>query len=180
MKPRWAMFTMGAWLVGSLTMAIVAAENFYTIDRLLAGSTSSSFRSVVERLGQPEAREFLRYLSSELNRLFFQLWNVAQIVLGLTLLWLLARDRSGRKALWGVIAMLAIVMAMIGMTPAIMSIGRSLDFTPRTPPPPQLQQFLILHGTYSALAMLELAIGIFVAVSIGRAPLSHQVDRAAA
>lgn len=180
MKSRWAMFTIGAWLFGSLTMATVAAENFYTIDRLLAGSTSSTFLSMVERIGEPQARELLRYVSSELNRLYFQLWNVAQLTFGITLVWLLARDPTTTRARWGVMVMLATVVAMIGMTPAIMSVGRSLDFAPRTPPPPQFQQFWILHGTYTALAMIQLAIGIIVAVWISRSPAVRQADRAVA
>jgi hypothetical protein len=180
MKSRWAMFTIGAWLFGSLMVAIVAAENFYTVDRLLAGSTSSTFQSMVERLGQPQARQFLRYLSSELNRLYFQLWNVAQLALGGVLLWLLARDASVARARWGVMAMLAAVAAMTGMTPAITSIGRSLDFAPSIPPPLQFQRFWILHGAYSVLAILQLAIGSVVAVSIGRSRAMHQADRAAA
>lgn len=180
MKPRWAMFTIGAWLFGSLMVAIVAAENFYTVDRLLAGSTSSTFVSMVERLGAPEAREFLRYLSSELNRLYFQLWNIAQLALGGMLLWLLARDASVTRARRGVMAMLVMVIAMIAMTPAVTTIGRSLDFASRNPPPPQLQQFRVLHGTYTVLAIIQLATGIIVAVSIGRNQASREAGRAAA
>lgn len=180
MKPRWAMFTIGAWLFGSLMLAIVAAENFYTIDRLLAGSTSSTFLSMVERLGEPQAREFMRYVSSELNRLYFQLWNIAQLALGGMLLWLLSKDASVTRARWGIMAMLAMVVAMIAMTPAIMAIGRSLDFAPRNPPPPQFQQFWVLHGTYTVLAIIQLAIGMIVAVSIGRKQASREADRAVA
>lgn len=180
MKRRWAMFTIGAWLFGSLTMATVAAQNFYTIDRLLAGSTSSTFLSTVERLGQPQAREFLRYLSSELNRLYFQLWNVAQLAFGIMLLWLLARDASVTRVRWGVMAMLAMVVAMIAMTPAITAIGRSLDFVPRNPPPPQLQRFWMLHGTYTLFAIIQLALGSVVAVWMGRGPAVRQADRAVA
>src|SRR5438034_5610473 len=102
MKQQWAMFTMGVWIGGSILTAIVAAENFYTIDRLLAGSGSVAFTSAVERLGRPEARELLRYLSSELNRLFFQLWNVAELAIGILVLWLLGRSPSAAKARWGV------------------------------------------------------------------------------
>src|SRR6185295_12973172 len=80
MKQRWALVVMGAWLM--------ATENFYTIDRLLAGSPDGSFTAAVQQLGQPQARDLLRYLSSELNRLYFQMWNIAQLVLGALVLWL--------------------------------------------------------------------------------------------
>ena len=53
---------------------------------------------MVQKLGQPAARELLRYLSSELNRLYFQMWNVAQIVLGVAALWLASPERRRREA----------------------------------------------------------------------------------
>jgi glycerol-3-phosphate acyltransferase PlsY len=60
MKQRWALVAMGAWLAGTICMSVVATENFYTIDRLLAGSPSTAFTALVRRLGQPQARELLR------------------------------------------------------------------------------------------------------------------------
>ena len=142
MKQRWALVAMGAWLAGTVCMSIVATQNFYTIDRLLAGSPSGSFTAAVQQLGQPQTRDLLRYLSSELNRLYFQMWNIAQLVLGVLVLWLIAgssrQDRaSTRRAVRGLIAMLAIVVAMlVWLTPSIVSLGRSLDFVPRDPAPP--------------------------------------------
>ena len=41
-KQRWALVLMGVWLAGSVCMSVVATENFYTIDRLLAGSPSAA------------------------------------------------------------------------------------------------------------------------------------------
>src|SRR5262245_35515081 len=140
MKHRWALVVMGAWLMGSICTSIVATENFYTIDRLLAARANPAFASAVDRLGSPTGRDLLRYLSSELNRLYFQMWNVAQLVLGATALWLVA-GRARR----GVIAMLAIVVLMlVYLTPAIVSLGRSLDFVPRDPSPPGLPPLWIL------------------------------------
>src|SRR5215510_16100420 len=95
MKHRWALVVLGAWLMGTICMSIVATENFYTIDRLLAARSNPAFASAVDRLGSPVSRDLLRYLSSELNRLYFQMWNGAQIVLGGVTLWLIAG--SGRR-----------------------------------------------------------------------------------
>src|SRR6185436_9841294 len=85
---QWALVVIGAWLMGSICTSIVATQNFYTIDRLLAASPNDHFKSAVALLGQPQARDLLRYLSSELNRLYFQIWNGAQLVFGAVVLWL--------------------------------------------------------------------------------------------
>src|SRR5438128_9333752 len=89
MRQRWVLVAMGAWIAGSISMSVVATENFYTIDRLLASSPDPTFARAVRQLGQPQARDLLRYLSSELNRLYFQMWNAAQLPLGATALWLI-------------------------------------------------------------------------------------------
>jgi hypothetical protein len=174
MKRQWALVAIGAWLAGTICMSTVATENFYTIDRLLEGSQSAAFTSMVQRLGQPQARDLLRYLSSELNRLYFQMWNVAQLALGGVTLWLIARSsRDERVALQpaarAVIAMLAIVVLMlVYLTPAIVSLGRSLDFVPRDPAPAGMQRFWILHAAYTSLEMIKLLVGAFVAVKLVR------------
>ena len=134
---------MGAWLMGSVCMSLVAAQNFYTIDRLLAERANPAFASAVDRLGSPLGRDLLRYLSSELNRFYFQIWNVTQLVFGGLALWLVAQ-RGARRA---VVAMLAIVVLMlVYLTPAIVSLGRNLDFVPRDPEPEGMQRFWILHA----------------------------------
>ena len=163
------MFVMGAWLAGMLIISVVATENFYTIDRLLARSTNPTFPSLVERLGPTQAREVLRYLSSELNRLYFLLWNVVQFAVGFLVLWLLARTPAAAKARWGVVAMLGVVaLMMLWLTPEITSVGRGLDFVPRDPPPPALRRFWILHTAYALLEMFKLVAGAIVTIWIVR------------
>jgi hypothetical protein len=156
--------------MGSICTSIVATENFYTIDRLLASRANPAFASAVDRLGAPVGRDLLRYLSSELNRLYFQMWNVAQIVLGAVALWLVA-GRARR----GVTVMLGIVVLMVAyLTPAIVSLGRSLDFVPRDPAPPGMQRFWILHAAYTSLEMIKLLVGVLVAYGIAATPSSGE------
>ena len=169
----WLLLLLGAWAAGSICMSVVATENFYTIDRLLAGSPNEVFSRAVRQLGQPQARDLLRYLSSELNRLYFQMWNLAQLAIGAVVLWLLAPSRApdravARRAMRGVVAMLAIVVLMlVWLTPAIVSLGRSLDFVPRDPAPPGMQRFWVLHAAYTSLEMIKLVVGMVVTWWIG-------------
>lgn len=167
MTRRWTMFVMGMWIAGSLAMLVVATQNFRTVDRLLSASTNPTFSSHVKAIGQPAARELLRYLSSELNRLYFRLWNLTQVVLGVVALWLVWR--SAATARWGVFAMLVVVAVMtLWLQPEITAVGRTLDFVPREPPPPGLGRFWVLHGVYTVLELAKLLAGIIVAVLMGR------------
>jgi len=173
-RRHWTLVVLGAWIAGSICMSVVATENFYTIDRLLGPRANAAFGAVVDRLGAVEARDLLRYLSSELNRLYFQLWNGAQIVLGVLALWLLSGSTArplGRDkiAKWGIAAMVAIVVLMlVYLTPAIVSLGRSLDFVPRDPAPPGMSRFWVLHAAYTSLEMLKLVIALLVAIALAR------------
>ncbi len=75
--------------MGTVCVSTVAVQNFHTIDRLLVNPGNATFREMVEQIGSAESRDFLRYLSSELNRLPFQLWNYAQFGIGSVTLWLI-------------------------------------------------------------------------------------------
>ena len=161
MKARWALFILGAWTMGSICMSVVATENFYTIDRLLESSTKPAFYAAAQKLGHAPTRDLLRYLSSELNRLYFQGWNVMQLALGAAAFWLVGREPSIRR---GLLVMIAIVVLMLAyLTPQIVTLGRSLDFVPRDPAPPGMQKFWILHAAYTSLEMLKLVVGLLVA-----------------
>ncbi len=180
-KQRWALVAMGAWIAGTVCMSVVASENFYTIDRLLDDPTSGQFAAMVDQLGKAHARDLLRYLSSELNRLYFQMWNLAQILLGVVVLWLVKRPGKPFGRIGdGVLLMLAVVVLMLAwLTPSIVSLGRSLDFVPRDPPPPGMQRFWILHAAYTSLELVKLIIGIIITAWIARTavPVPEGVSR---
>lgn len=139
-------------------MFVVAPTNFRLIDALLEASSNDSFRTLVDRFGSTPARELLRYLASELNRAFFLRWNVAQLALGAAscaLSWRLGLERRVRLAL---LAATLLVVALLGVfTPLIIQLGRSLDFVPREPAPPELARFQLLHVAYTGIELIKLA-----------------------
>ena len=97
------------------------------------------------------------------------------------MLWLIARGPSAARARWGVLGMVGLVaLTIVWLTPEIVSVGRSLDFVPRTPAPPALQRFWMLHGVYTLLEGCKLVVGVIVAVWIARSIPTHQAGRIAA
>ena len=164
-----AIFCMGLWLMGTVAMAIVATQNFYTIYRLLDSQPNTEFAADVATLGHDDAQDLLKYLSSELNRLYFQYWNFAQLAIGVLALWLVVKSPAAKQSKWGIVAMLGIVLFLTGLiTPQIVSVGRTLDFVPRDPPPPGMRTFGLLHATYTVLDGILLILGILVTLWLVR------------
>ena len=153
---------LGAWLVGTIIVGFAAAENFWLVDKLLATSLHPVFHKDVGMLPAGEARALMRYLVSEQNRLLFVWWGWAEVVLGVALLGAAFFVQSRRITL-GVALMLAITLAMqFYLTPQIVEVGRTLDFVPRDPVPPQMSTFGWLHAGYSTLDLIKLMAGFWI------------------
>ena len=143
--------------MGSAIMIMVATRNFRLVDELLQSSPNAQFQSLVQRWGAAPTRDLLRYLSSELNREYFQHWNIAQLALGAGSLWLLPRRSPERGARRALALALGLVIAMsVVLAPRIVAVGRSLDFVPHEPAPPALQQFWVLHVSYTVIELVKL------------------------
>lgn len=169
MRDRIALGLLGGWVIGTLILFTVAPSNFHTIDRLLRESSEAVFRAEVARVGEAGARQMLRYLASELNRLFFGLWNIAQLGLGagvLGSLWGLGGAGRARRLVW---LMLTLVLLMLlWLTPEITALGRRLDFMPRDPAPPEMFRFRLLHAAYTAADLAKLGLGFAVIYQLVR------------
>jgi hypothetical protein len=82
-------------------------------------------------------------------------------------------SKSGRLAA-GFAVMLVITIAMqLYLVPRIVDVGRTLDFIPRDPAPPQLSTFGILHAAYSALDLIKLLVGFWMAWCLLRSSSSQ-------
>ena len=169
MKRHLAILTMAVWLTGTVWMAVVATQNFYTIDRLFDRRPNPEFTAAVDKLGEPDANFLLKYLSSELNRLFFQTWGIFQIGVGILALWFVVKLPDSGQPKWLIVSMLAIsLLFFAAITPKIVSVGRSLDFVPREPPPPALRTFGLLHAAYTVLDGIKLILGIIATSGLVR------------
>lgn len=165
-------FTLGAWLAETVGLWIAVSQNFALVDRLLEGG-AAEFNRRVALLDPETARQVLRYFASEVNRLYFEIWNLVQIALGAAAILLVYRSNLGRAPLilagiaLGIVLLLAIVV-----TPTIIRIGRSLDFLLRQPPPAEVATFGAWHGAYMLLDFVKaLLLGALVVLTLRRRPL---------
>ena len=85
--------------------------------------------------------------SSELNRVYFEVWGYAQLVLGVITVLTALLKRQGLLIPVALCLALGIVCySQFWLNPQIVKLGRQLDFTPRIPPPPQVEEFNKLHS----------------------------------
>ncbi|MDA0205347.1 MAG: hypothetical protein O3A53_19460 [Acidobacteria bacterium] len=145
---------LGGWALGTLFMWTVATQNFATVDRILA-EPPSAFQSMTANLDSGHAREILRYEASELNRLYFDRWGYAQVLLALlavALAW-----KGSRRLRAGVFAAAVIAVGLqVYVVPETIRIGRIIDFQPRAPETVRQTEFWRLHNAYTGLDMLKL------------------------
>jgi len=156
-----AIAVLGVWIGIMLLMWFVAAASFSTVDRVLRGSPPQLIEAT-QSVGPGQTRTVLRYLASEINRTCFRAYGWAQIVLAAFLILLLWRQtpRDGLALrVAGAMLGLALILTLI-VTPQIVALGRSIDFVPRNPPPPEMARFRLLHGTFTALDGLKLIGGL--------------------
>ena len=176
MTPRnCAIWLLGAWMAGSLFMILVATQNFRSVDRLLAAPGRAGEQ--VEKMGRDEARAFLRYQVSEQNRWYFETWEMAQLALGLAVIYATFRQSAKLATLAAV--MFALLLAeRFYMTPEIVRLGRLIDFVPQATPSPERTTFWKFHGAYSAVELLKLALGFFLSgrLIFGRERVAGKVD----
>jgi hypothetical protein len=167
---------MALWIGGTICMALVATQDFFTIDRLFEAKANPAFNAVIEKLGSTEAHDFLHYLAAELNRLFFQVWGLFQIGLGILTLWLVVPLPRSSRPKWMIVAMLAISLLFAAViTPHIVSVGRELDFVASDISPATHRTFGLLHAAYTVLDMIKLILGILVTLSLTRQSNSEPV-----
>lgn len=166
---RLAAFLIGSWLLGGLFMFFVATQNFRGVERLLDAPSSAAAQRI-EHLGAADARLFLRYQVSELNRFFFGAWERFQLVWGAILVLLTLRWQQRLYMLAIPVLMLLIVATGHWLlTPEINRLGALMDFVPNARDTAEGAQFWRYHQIYSALEVTKFLLGLaFAAMLITR------------
>lgn len=156
-----AISLLGVWLGWTVFMWFAATRTFRTVDRVL-NSPNPEFTRATQPLGHDETRVVLRHLASEINRTFFVAYGVAQIVLGIGLLFLIwrATPRDTFAVVLAGVMLGLVVILTVAITPQIISLGRSIDFLPRNPEPAIMPRFWMLHGAFTGLDGVKLLAGL--------------------
>ena len=166
-----AIVILTAWLSSTLFIWFAATRTFRTVDHVLKES-NPQFEEAAKPLAEGHARMLLRYLASEINRNYFWAYGIAQIALGAILLLLLLRQTPRDTVDVAVVAGmlgLALVLTLV-ITPLIVSLGRSIDFLPRNPPPAVMPRFWKLHGAFTGLDGVKFlaGMGLLIRWIVGR------------
>jgi hypothetical protein len=144
--------------------SVVATQNFRTVDRILLDPAAGAAPDL-KTLGHESARMLLRWQAGEQNRRLFELWEAAQIVVGMAVLFvLLFGSTEGKYALALSLALLLIVaLQRFLLTPAMVSLGRMIDFVPPDTRSPERVRFYVLHSGYAGLEILKIILCLLLA-----------------
>ena len=156
-----AVAILGAWIASTLCMWFAATRSFATVESVRKRA-EPQFVEITKPLGEAPTRVVLRYMASEINRTLFWGYGAVQIGFG-ALLFLLVLRQSPRHTLdIGLVATmltLSIILTLV-ITPMVTSVGRSIDFLPRNPPPAVMPRFWMLQGAFTSLDGIKLLAGI--------------------
>lgn len=157
------LLVLGVWLGCTVFMWLVATQNFAVVEAI-RGAEKAGFSAAASDLPAENLRLILRYQASEVNRLFFNGWGLAQLPIALAAILLAWAAKLNRAPLVLIATMVVIVVALQGyVVPETIRLGRLLDFVPRQPAPPEAAPFWRLHHTYTGLDMLKFLLGLVAA-----------------
>jgi len=161
---RFACLLLGMWLAGGFFMAWVATQNFRSADRMVSASDPAAMVRL-DALGPGEGRALARHQVAEQNRDLFETWEFVQLFLGIFFFLVLLLGTAERKVPLGlaVFMLLVVFPQRFWLTPAMESLGRSMDFAPAGGSPGDQAHFRLLHGAYLGMELLKWAAGMLLA-----------------
>ena len=157
---------LGLWLGASIAADIAVTQNFITVDRFLNGPGSARAEAQINQIGRDTERAILRRNAGEENNWIFLNWERVELIVGpLLFILLLLGAKPSRLELSLCAAMVVIVVGQhFFLDSRIADLGRRIDGLP--PGNPAVSAFWTLHGIYSGLEILKLAVAVAFAISL--------------
>jgi hypothetical protein len=162
-----ALVLTGLWLGVLFASWAVATATFRSAETVAALPAGSAAGDRVALVPDPARRPLFRHLASEINRWMFARFGWAQVVLALAVA-LLSWPFGGAARALALAALVVIAVQGLGLGPAILALGRSLDFVPRPLPPDVGRRFGLLHGGYVILDLMKAGALVALAVMLAR------------
>jgi hypothetical protein len=141
------LLVIGVWLGLLAASWAMASASFRTVDGLLGPEARPELQTRLAGVSTEDRRTVLRHVAAETNRWMFRTWAWAELALAVALVALTWRLGTTARAL-ALAAALAVAVQAAGLGPAILHLGRRLDFVPRPLAPAQARSFGLLHAGY--------------------------------
>ena len=162
-----ALVLVGVWLGVLFASWAVASATFRTAEVVAAAAPGSPSGDRVALVPSDARRPLFRHLASEINRWMFARFGWAQLVLALMVAGL-AWGYGGTIRALALLAVVVVAIQGIGLGPAILQLGRSIDFVARPLAPDVGRRFGLLHGGYVLLDLVKAVALAALAVMLAR------------
>ena len=162
-----ALTLVGIWLGMLFASWAVAGATFRTAEAAAGTPPGSPAGDQLARVPADARRPLLRHLASEINRWMFGRFGWAQLALAVIVA-ALAWGFGGFLRALSLAAVVIVAVQGAGLGPAILELGRSIDFVARPLPPDVGRRFGLLHGGYVALDLVKAAALVALAVILAR------------
>ena len=159
----------GLWLGLLFASWAIATATFRTAESVaaLGPGAGAGAGDHVARVPSETRRPVFRFVASEVNRWMFGRFGWAQLALAVVVV-LLAWPSGGAVRWLAVGALLAVAVQGAVLGPAILELGRSIDFVARPLAPDVGRRFGLLHGGYVVLDLAKAAAVVALAVMFAR------------
>jgi hypothetical protein len=161
------LFLAGAWLGALVLSWAVAGATFRTAESVAALVSGAPAGDQVARVPPETRRPLFRHVASEVNRWMFARFGWAQLLVAVVVA-LLAWPLGGAVRWLSVAALVMVAVQGFGLGPAILSLGRAVDFVPRPLPPDVGRRFVLLHGGYVILDLAKAVMLVALAALLAR------------
>lgn len=169
---RFTAFILGLWLAAGVAMALIAAGDDWLADRLV-DQPSAGLVVAGHAMGLTNARMLFHYQADEQKRRNYELWEIAQILIGLLFfLFVLFGTSESKAAIGASLALLLLVLIQrFFLYSAVASLSRELDFLPASAPTPTRAKLAVLLSFYGGV---EVAKWVIQSVMAGRLIFAHR------
>ena len=143
-----ATFLLGAWVAGSIFMAVVSILSLRAPELVMA-VPHPSMQKMAQQVGQENMTLLLRHAASEQSRFLLKKWEQVQIPIGLALaacLFFGTQRRIFPLLLCGIMLMMAAFQ--LGVTTELAYRGRETDFPPGNTAIGPTTRYLLLQQVY--------------------------------
>lgn len=158
---------VGLWLGMLFASWGIATATFRTAEVVAAAPPGTPAGDHVASVPAEMRRPLFRHLASEVNRWMFGRFGWAQLALAVALAGM-AWGMGGTLRVLSVAALIVVGVQGAALGPAILELGRSIDFVARPLAPDVGRRFGLLHGGYVVLDLVKAVALLALATLLAR------------